>query len=219
MSARDMLRPNDLRLLSVASTLSPDEWATASLCDEWTNHQVLAHLVIGYGGGLGPVVSEMYRHGGSFDGANTALARSLSQTRSPADLLEDFARLIDQPKGIGRLLPRRMMVGDHVTHELDMLYALDHEPAIAEDALIAVLDTQVSLPNPFVPAFGNSRGLRLVATDAGWTHGDRGPEVRGRAAELVSVLGNRPRVLPRLTGDGVAVLASRVLSRRNRTAG
>ena len=91
-----------------------------------------------------------------------------------------------------------------------MLFALDREPAIPADALVAVLNTQVSVPNPFVPAFRNSRGLRLSATDADWTHGERGPIVRGRAADLVSVLGNRPAMLARLGGDGVDVLASRV---------
>ena len=69
-----------------------------------------------------------------------------------------------------------------------MLFALGREPAIPADALVAVLNTQVSVPNPFVPAFRNSRGLRLIATDADWTHGEAGPIVRGRAADLVSVL-------------------------------
>ena len=65
----------------------------------------------------------------------------------------------------------------------------DREPEIPPDALIAVLNTQVAVPNSFVPAFRNSRGLRLRATDAAWSHGERGPVVEGRAAELVSVLG------------------------------
>ena len=218
MSRRDMLHRNDLRFVAAVTDLDADEWSAASLCDEWTNHDVLAHLVVGYGGGLGPMIAEMYRHGGSFDGANTALACALAATRTPAELLDDFARLIDQPRGTGRLLPRRMMVGDHVTHELDVIYALGREPDICPDVLVAVLKTQVSLPNPFVPAFMNSRGLSLVATDADWAYG-RGPEVRGRAAELVSVLGNRPKMLCRLSGDGVPVLSERVLSRRCRTAG
>jgi uncharacterized protein (TIGR03083 family) len=216
--SRDMLHRNDLRLLAAAAHLDACDWSAPSLCDEWTNHDVLAHLVVGYGGGLGPTIAEMYRHGGAFDDANTALACTLAVTRTPAELLDDFARLTDQPRGIGRLLPRRMMVGDHVTHELDILYALDREPDVCADVLVAVLRTQVSLPNPFVPAYFNCRGLRLVATDADWSHG-RGPEVRGRAAELVSVLGNRPKMLGRLSGDGVAELSSRVLSRRSRTAG
>jgi len=33
---------------------------------------------------------------------------------------------------------------------------------------------------------------------------------QGRAADLVSVLGNRPKALPRLAGDGVAVLEARL---------
>jgi uncharacterized protein (TIGR03083 family) len=218
MSRRDMLHRNDLRFVGAAGTLTADDWSAPSLCDEWTNHDVLAHLVVGYGGGLGPMVAEMYRQGGSFDGANTALACTLAATRTPAELLDDFARLIDQPRGTGRLLPRRMMVGDHVTHELDILYALDRDPDVRADVVVGVLKTQVSLPSPFVPAFFNSRGLRLVATDVDWAHGE-GPEVRGRATELVSVLGNRPKMLPRLSGDGVADLSSRVLSRRTRTAG
>ena len=73
---------------------------------------------------------------------------------------------------------------------------------------IAVLNTQVSLPNPFVPAFRNSRGLRLTAADADWTHGERGPIVRGPAADLA-----------RLDGDGVDVLASRVSRHLIRRAG
>lgn len=48
--------------------------------------------------------------------------------------------------------------------------------------------------------------------------GDSGPLVEGRAAELVSVLGSRPRMLPALRGDGVDLLASRVSPRRTRKA-
>jgi hypothetical protein len=77
----------------------------------------------------------------------------------------------------------------------------------------------VAVPNPFVPAFRNSRGLRLVATDVDWTHGEQGPVVRGRAVELISVLGNRPRMLPALLGDGIDVLAERVSRPPIRRAG
>jgi uncharacterized protein (TIGR03083 family) len=217
MSRRDLLAANDLRFLSVASTLSPGDWAAPSLCDAWTNHDVLAHLVIGYRTRLGVMAAEMARRRGSFDRANTRLARALAVTRGPADLLDDFAHLVDRPRGMGRYFPRSLLLGDHVTHELDILLALDREPAIPADALKAVLNTQVTLPNPFVPAYFNGRGVRLIATDADWTHGDDGPTVSGRAADLVSVLGDRPMALPRLGGVGVTVLSSRVLSRRTRT--
>jgi len=219
MSRRELLRTNDLRFLAVASTLSPAEWNAQSLCEAWSNHDVLAHVVIGYRAGLGVLAAGMVRHRGSFDQANADLAGSLAATRCPADLLDDLAGLIDRPRGTGRYFPRSLLLGDHVTHELDILLALDREPDVACEALSAVLNTQVALPNPFVPAFRNSRGLRLIATDADWAHGDDGPVVSGRASDLVSVLGDRPSALPRLSGDGAAVLSSRVLSRRTRTAG
>ena len=218
MSARELLGSNDLRFLAFASTLSPGDWKAPSLCDAWSNHDVLAHLVVGLRTRLGVLAVEMARQRGSFDRANTELARELAATRSPGDLLDDFARLIDHPEGMGRYFPRSLLLGDHVTHELDVALALDREPAIPADVLVCVLNTQVALPNPFVPAYFNGRGVRLIATDADWTHGDDGPVVSGRAADLVSVLGDRPRALPRLSGDGVAVLSSRVLSRQSRTA-
>lgn len=218
MSTRDLLRDNDIRFHRMAATLTADDWAAPSLCAAWTNHQVLAHLVIGYGSGPGVVVAEMRRRRGSFDNANADISRDLAARRSPAELLHDFAGLIHRPAGMGRYFPRSLLLGDHVTHELDILFAIDRKPTTSPDALIAVLNTQVSLPNPFVPAFRNSRCLRIHATDLDWTHGRRGPEVHGRAADLVSVLGNRPQALDRLLGDGVPVLEAR-LSHPTRTAG
>jgi uncharacterized protein (TIGR03083 family) len=210
VSTRDRLRVNDARFHALAVGFSAEEWSRPSLCDGWSNHDVLAHLVVGYSAKATTVTAEMLRHGGSFDCANAALARSLAATRSAGDLLDDFMWLTRRPRGLGRYFPPRLLLGDHITHELDMLFALGRGPAIPASALVAVLNTQVSVPNPFVPAFRNSRGLRLTATDTGWTHGERGPLVRGRAADLVSVLGNRPTMLDRLDGDGVDVLASRV---------
>lgn len=212
MPVRDLLRDNDARFVTVAATLTPEDWSAPSLCAEWTNHEVLAHLVVGYSCRLATFAAQISRRR-SFDRANTVLARVRAADRDPGELLTDFAALIDHPSGTGRYFPRRLLVGDHVTHELDILYALDREPQIPAEVLVAVLNTQVALPNPFVPAYRNSRGLRLVATDTDWAHGDAGPVVEGRAAELVSVLGNRPRMLTRLNGDGVEQLSARVLSR------
>lgn len=218
MSVREPLRDNDERFCAVARGFSGHDWSHPSLCGRWTNQEALAHLVVGLSAPLRSVTGAMVRHRGSFDSANAEMATELAALRSPAELLDDFERLSREPRGLGRYFPSRLFLGDHVTHELDMVLALDMQPEIASDVLVAVLNTQVVVPNPFVPAFRNSRGLRLRATDTGWTHGERGPVVEGRAAELVSVLGNRPKVLPRLQGDGVAVLEAR-LSLPTRTGG
>ena len=218
MSVSELLRLNDERFRALALGLSPDEWSRASLCERWTNHEVLAHLVVGLSAPLSTVVGTMIRHRGSFDSANAEMAATLAAMRSPAELLDDFEQLSREPQGLGRYFPSRLFLGDHVTHELDMVFALDREPEIASDVLVAVLNTQVAVPNPFVPAFRNSKRLRLRATDTVWSHGGDGPVVEGRAADLVSALGNRPKVLPHLRGDGVAVLEAR-LSLQTRTGG
>jgi uncharacterized protein (TIGR03083 family) len=210
VSVRELLRHNDERFAALAAELAADDWARPSLCDVWTNHDVLAHLVNGYRTGPGAIAVEMSRRRGSFDRANAALACALAADHSPTELLGEFARLVHHPRGLGRVFPPRLLLGDHITHELDILFAIGREPAIADDALIEVLNTQVAVPNPFVPAYRHSRGLRLRAVDVDWSHGHDGPVVEGRAAELVSVLGNRPRMVSALSGDGVDVLRSRI---------
>ena len=51
-------------------------------------------------------------------------------------------------------------------------------------------------------------GLRLVATDIEWEHGE-GPEVRGTGEALLMTVCGRARLLDELTGEGVARLRAR----------
>jgi len=210
MSAeRELLRANDLRFLAVASGLSDRDWSRRSLCSEWTNHGVLAHLVVGCQVSPGTVALEMVRHRGSFDRSNAGLAQSLAAKRTPAELIDDFAALIGRPQGLGRIFPRRLLLGDHVIHELDIVLPLGLVPTVEPRVLAAVLQTQVRVPNPFVPAAARARGLRLRATDTDWTYGTGGHCVFGEAAHLASVLAGRRWALDQLTGDGVPLLRDR----------
>ncbi len=206
----DTLRDNDLRFAEFARGITATQWAAPSLCAEWTNHGVLAHLVIGYSVAMTAIAASMVRHRGSFNAANTELAHRLAAERDPGELIDEFTALARKPRGIGRVFPRRLLLGDHVIHELDITYALGNESAIPTAAIAAVLDTQVHVPNPFVPAAARARGLNLRATDAQWSRHADGPTVSGRAAHLASVLAGRPWALQHLTGDGVTVLTSRV---------
>ena len=94
-------------------------------------------------------------------------------------------------------------------HELDITYALGAESTIPPAILAAVLDTQVGIPNPFVPAFARARGLNLIATDAPWSRLSKGPTVTGNAGHRASVQAGRPWAVQHLTGDGVSTLANR----------
>ena len=46
--SRNLLHDNDIRFVEFATRLSDTDWSRPSLCTEWSNHAVLAHLVLGY---------------------------------------------------------------------------------------------------------------------------------------------------------------------------
>jgi len=213
MSSRDLLQRQGHHFVDFARSLAPADWAQPSLCTQWTNQEVLAHLMIGYSLSVPALCWGMATHHLNFDDTNTALAQRLSAQHSPQALVDSFELLIDHKRGIGKLFPPRLLVGDHVLHHLDIALALAKPAGIPDDVLNAVLDTEVKIPNPFVPAKRNARDLTLRATDTGWTfsagRGTRGV-VEGHAAHLASALAGRPHALAFLDGDGVATLGARI---------
>jgi len=211
MSQRaDALRDNDTRLVEYLQSLTEAQWNHPSLCAEWTTHDVVAHLVIGYSATLSSIAAATLRHRGSFDPANADMARTLAAQRDPHALVEGFIALTRHARGVGRVFPRRLLLGDHVIHELDITCALGADSTIPAPVLAAVLNTATQIPNPFVPARARARGLNLIATDTSWSRRTDGLTVNGQADHLVSVLAGRPWALQHLTGDGVPVLHSRI---------
>lgn len=110
-----------------------------------------------------------------------------------------------------RWMPRsrrpEQVLAELYVHTQDVRRALG-APRPVDAALVrAVLDTLATDRSLGDPA--RVDGLRLVATDVGWTRGD-GPEVSGTGDALVLALAGRRAVLGDLAGDGVAVLAARL---------
>ena len=218
MSSRDLLRRHDHDFVDFARSLTPAEWTRPSLCSEWTAHDVLAHLVVGYSMPAPSLCWAMATRRMNFNRTNTSVAQRLARRRRTVELIDSFEVLIDDPRGIGRLFPPTLLLGDHVIHRLDIALALGKPPEMPDEIIDGVLDTEVGLPNPFVPAKRNSSGLTLRATDTGWTStadGDGRGVVEGRAAHLASALAGRPHALEFLSGDGVPTLSSRVARRRH----
>lgn len=60
----------------------------------------------------------------------------------------------------------------------------------------------------FVPVKRLLDGLRWVATDVGWSHGE-GPEVTGTAETLAMVMSGRHAYLDRISGDGASTVRQR----------
>jgi uncharacterized protein (TIGR03083 family) len=213
MSARELLREHDRLFVAFTRTLAPSEWDRPSLCSEWSTHDVLAHLVIGYSIPLHSLASSILQHRGSFDRANAQVAQRLASRQTPQELIDTFERCIARPQGIGKLFPPRLLLGDHVLHHLDIALALGRQTVIPDNIMDAVLETEVRIPNPFVPARRNAAGLTLRATDTGWTliRGDGARHaVQGSAIHLATALAGRTHALASLAGDGVVQLDNRI---------
>lgn len=103
--AVDALQDNDARLVAFLSTLTAGQWSQPSLCTDWSNHEILAHLVVGYSATLPSIGAAMLRHRGSFDRTNSSMARALAARRDPHTLIDDLAALTLRARGIGRVFP------------------------------------------------------------------------------------------------------------------
>lgn len=101
----DALQENDARFAELVRGLSAAQWTQPSLCTEWTNHDVLAHLVVGYAASLASIAATMVRRAGSFNGANTDLARTLAAQRAPDDLIDQFVALTAEPAALVEFSP------------------------------------------------------------------------------------------------------------------
>jgi hypothetical protein len=112
--------------------------------------------------------------------------------------------------------PVAVALGEVVVHGNDALRPIGSTFEVAPDGLRPVPDSYRRLARlafrTTAPILG-SRGqvprtlrVQLAATDMDWTSG-QGPEVEGKAVDLVLLLANRRQVLPYLSGEGKKVLA------------
>jgi uncharacterized protein (TIGR03083 family) len=188
----------------------PDEqWQTPSLCSGWTVHHVLAHLTTPFLVSRPAMGLRFLRHRG-IGPAMDAAARSLAQ-RSPQELLDVLERNAGSrfvPPGFGLTAP----LTDAVVHGADIRWALGdpHDDWGDPERLRPVLDFLVSpmARGGFLPPSRRS-GLRLRTCDQSWESG-RGAEVSGPSLSLALGLLGRREALGDLSGEGVALLASRL---------
>jgi hypothetical protein len=98
-------------------------------------------------------------------------------------------------------------------HRPDELIRLLRESALGLPRDVPVERLRVALPFTFVAPPINSlwhvRGVKVVATDIGWSAG-LGPEARGTAEAVLTVMGGRRGVDAELTGPGAPRLEQRL---------
>jgi uncharacterized protein (TIGR03083 family) len=189
-------------LADLLDDLSPAEWATPSLCTGWRVRDVAAHLTLAQMGPW-PATVAAVRAGGSFD-------RMIRDTALRLGPLPDgeYGRRIRAMVGSRRRAPFVSPVEpltDVLVHGQDIALPLGRTrpvpPAAAATSAARVWATGF----PF-RARRRLAGLRVVATDSGWSAGE-GARVEGTTGDLLLLLtGRTAAALPRLTGEGVHLL-------------
>lgn len=207
----NLIRQERVALIDLLRTLGPDEWATPSLCTGWTVQDVAAHLAWAPASGVRETTLALVRGGFRLNKINAELAVNWSR-RGPAAILDQLAVNAAsgaKPPGV----PADAALVDAVVHALDIRRPLDEPRPVPREAFERAADFCLRLRRPLSILTGSAReraaGLRLVAQDSAWSHG-QGPEVRGSADALILVLTGRPVGSDELTGPGADRLSARL---------
>lgn len=194
------------RLADLLAGLTTEQLAAQSLCDQWSVHDVAAHLVVPLEVSTPKFALAMLAAGGSFDRANMRLTRE--QARRPIgeiiEVLRQKAESQFTPPGAGPEAP----LTDLLVHGLDISWPLgltcDLEDERAQKSLTFLTGGSA---RGFVRK-GILDGLRWEATDTEWGHGS-GPTVGGGAEALLLALTGRTAALDLLRGNGLPTLEAR----------
>ncbi len=161
-------------------------WDAPSLCKEWEVRHLVAHVTMPARLTPEQFGAEMAAAGGDFT--------VLSETVARRDALLPVADLLDQlrsptlhawqPPGGGAA----GALSHAVIHSLDVTLALDRPAVAPTEAATAVLEQLTAAGGTL---FGlDLTGVRLEATDTGWSWGDGRP-VRADSGSLVALLSGR----------------------------
>lgn len=189
------------------ATLDDEQWATPSLCEGWTVHDVAAHLLMPLVTSSWAFAAAMLRHRMSFDRANTDLTATVAK-RSNDEIISELREHAEDrftPPGLGPAAP----LTDLLIHGEDMRRPLRLSRDFEASRLIVALDFLTSGNRlGFVPP-SRLTGFRFAATDLNWSFGE-GVDVLGPAESLMLAIAGRPAALPDLIGEGVDELAARI---------
>jgi uncharacterized protein (TIGR03083 family) len=191
-------------LIGDLGTLTDDQWATESLCADWTVRDVLGHIIATAKITPPQFFVSLAAAGFGFNKMN-AKRMAAEATANPADglaVLDSHLKDTTHPPG-----PVEAMLGEAVIHPEDIRRPLGIAHKYPEEALIRVADFY-KRSNLLIGAKRRIDGLTLRATDTGWSTGS-GPEVTGPHLSLILAMTGRQAALADLSGEGLGTLKSR----------
>ena len=190
------------RRLQIAEwTRSLDPLATdaPSWCDGWRVRDVLGHLVHLAEANQRTMVRDIITQGPKPDRALARVATELGQR--PVDEFTDRLKAAAQGRFHVLGTPAAVALGEVLVHGSDMMRAVGANDGVDPSVVVPVLGVYRRLGRI---AFHGApaANVALVATDTQLRLGT-GPEIRGRALDLLLLLANRRQVLASLSGPGL----------------
>ena len=199
-------------LADLLDELTAEEWDVPSLCAGWRVRDVAAHLTLSH---MSPAtaVLEALRARGNYD----RMVRD-SAVRQAALPCDEFPRrlraMVESRRKIPFVAPRVPLL-DVLVHGQDIARPIGRDRPMPPGAAAAAADQVWSMGWPF-HVRRRLAGLRLSATDTGWSAGD-GLAVEGPVSALLLLMTGRQAALDELTGPGAEALAGGTnASRRKR---
>lgn len=168
-------------LIDDLADLTDGQWACASLCGDWTVHDVAAHLINNAKATRLGIVRDMVRARFDFDRQN---AQGVGRERgaTPHETLARLRQVATRTSTPPAPLDSRLV--EEVVHGEDIRRPLGIEHAYPSEAVVRSLRYQARTS----VAFGGSKQriatVQLRTTDADVSIGD-GPEVNGPALSLL----------------------------------
>jgi uncharacterized protein (TIGR03083 family) len=190
-------------LIDDLEELTDAQWDQPSLCEGWSVHDVVAHLIdsarstrLGFMAALVRARFDFHR----LNARGIARARGSSPRETLARLRQVASRTSTPPAPLDSRIVEEIVHGEDIRRPLGITHA--YPP----DGVARSIRLQARTPVGFGGAKERVAGLRVTATDADLSIGD-GPEVRGPALSLLLALSGRPVALDDLDGPGLRELS------------
>ncbi|MGW5647486.1 maleylpyruvate isomerase family mycothiol-dependent enzyme [Saccharopolyspora sp. NPDC003752] len=197
-----MVHAERAALLDDLAHLDERQWSEPSLCEGWTVHDVVAHLVDSARTTRLGFVAGLVRARFDFDRQN---ARGVERERgaTPQETLERLRRVASRTSTPPAPLDSRLV--EEVVHGEDIRRPLGLTRRYLPEAVVRSLRLQARTPAAFGGAKELMSRIRLTATDADVSIGS-GPEATGTALSLLLAISGRAAALADLDGPGVTGL-------------
>lgn len=192
-------------LINDLEQITPEQWNTQSLCEEWSIHDLLAHLVDDAKTSRKNFLFGLIRSGFNMDRLS-AIGVNKEKRESPEETLDAFKAVRERTTNAPAPLASRLV--EIIVHGEDARRPLGIPHEYPMPAIIAGIEYQLSTSDAVGGSKGRASGLHLVASDTDWSHG-AGALVRGEAIDLLLALTGRHLPFDALTGDGASILRGR----------